>query len=179
MKRFQGKKSLVCPFSILVTSTTAVGSCSSLHACQWLTAVTWFLGNQWSTCKISSHSTSTDNKDGQELQLLGSDYSYIFVNQSFNGQNLVTSKQEFTLHSLHNATSWHCLLQNGPSVWTVLVMWEPQMSFELDAGDKLLPAVFTHKLFIAYVLTDVPPQSFQLLICLWTPLTSRKWNNKN
>ena len=48
------------------------------------------------------------------------------------------------------------------------------MSFELDAGYKLLSAVFTHKLFITNMLADVTSESFQLFICLWTPLTPVK-----
>lgn len=71
------------------------------------------------------------------------------------------------------------ILKNGASVWTVLIMWQPQMAFQLDAGDELFAAVFTHKFFISYVLTDVPSQSLQLLIGLWTPLTSSKYQSKS
>ena len=63
------------------------------------------------------------------------------------------------------------LRQNRFSVWTVLVVREPQMSFELDVGYKLFSTFFTDKLFITYMLTDVASQSFQLLICLRAPLT--------
>ena len=63
------------------------------------------------------------------------------------------------------------LRQNRFSVWTVLVVREPQMSFELDVGYKLFSAFFTDKLFITYMLTDVASQSFQLFVCLRAPLT--------
>ena len=63
------------------------------------------------------------------------------------------------------------LRQNRFSVWTVLVVREPQMSFELDVGYKLFFTFFTDKLFITYMLTDVASQSFQLFVCLRAPLT--------
>ena len=63
------------------------------------------------------------------------------------------------------------LRQNRFSVWTVLVVREPQMSFELDVGYKLFSAFFTDKLFITYMLTDVASESFQLFVCLRAPLT--------
>lgn len=63
------------------------------------------------------------------------------------------------------------LRQNRFSVWTVLVVREPQMSFELDVGYKLFSAFFTDKLFITYMLADVASQSFQLFVCLRAPLT--------
>ena len=63
------------------------------------------------------------------------------------------------------------LRQNRFSVWTVLVVREPQMSFELDVGYKLFSTFFTDKLFITYMLTDVASQSFQLFVCLRAPLT--------
>ena len=63
------------------------------------------------------------------------------------------------------------LRQNRFSVWTVLVVREPQMSFELDVGYKLFSAFFTDKLFITYMLTDVASQSFQLFVRLRAPLT--------
>ena len=63
------------------------------------------------------------------------------------------------------------LRQNRFSVWTVLVVREPQMSFELDVGYKLFSAFFTDKLFITHMLADVASQSFQLFVCLRAPLT--------
>lgn len=54
----------------------------------------------------------------------------------------------------------HVPSKDGPSVWTVLIMGEPKMSFKLDAGYKLLPTVLTDKFFITYMLSYMPSQTF-------------------
>ena len=68
-------------------------------------------------------------------------------------------------------------LQHRPPVGALLVMREPQVAFQLDAGDELLSAVLAHELLVAHVLADVSAQALQLLVGFGTPLASATTRN--
>ena len=68
-------------------------------------------------------------------------------------------------------------LQHRPPVGALLVMWEPQVALQLDAGDELLSAVLAHELLVAHVLADVSAQALQLLVGFGTPLASATTRN--
>lgn len=132
----------------LITSRShhSLESYPSINSCLWLTIATcrsrvnWLLGDQWSIILNNYNKTIITFKT----------HFVLYWQISLQARNLGIVIYS-TMHNLDTLLS-----QNGAPVWTVLVMREPQMSFELDAGYELLSAVFTHKLFISYMLTNVP-----------------------